>query len=194
MAMIQNQNEVHFTGMTRVQLEGNKIIASQNGEAQVTIAANTRSLTELADKIGETTAKKNILTDQQMLDLAVMEKYNGRCGHYTYDHKDTSWFPYRGDKMSMIEFIEFYLSANRLGYNPHQMREILCIPSNPQSGKVYSRSENIMNVTYLEARIRQAEKYAKQKGFELPPLKNPITKSRSPIFESKKLEALNWAG
>ena len=82
MAMIQNTNEVHFTGMTRVELEGNKIIATQNGESQVTIAANTRSLAELAGKINESAAKKETVTDQEMLDRDVVERYSGYSGQY----------------------------------------------------------------------------------------------------------------
>lgn len=196
MAMIQNTNEVHFTGMTRVELEGNKIIATQNGESQVTIAANTRSLAELAGKINESTAKKETVTDQEMLDRDVVERYSGYSGQYRIRSHNSTYFPYGGRKMTMPQFIEFYLSANRLGYSLYDMRECLCIPENAEQRypeREYSTYTGIMSVGYLEARIKQASRFAKSRGFVLPPLRN-VKKTDWHKISEDSLGALNWAG
>lgn len=190
MAMIQNTNEVHFTGMTRVELEGNKIIATQNGESQVTIAANTRSLAELAGKINESTAKKETVTDQEMLDMAIIESYRGYCTPRKYI-KNKYWCA--GHRMDILDFIKFYLSANRLGYSLWEMRQVLVsLPSNPEDGIEYKTGDcSVMSITYLESKIRKAAEFARTKGFELPKIKNDPAAKMTTVED--QLQALNWA-
>ena len=191
MAMIQDTNKVHFTGMTRIELEGNKIIASQNGESKVTISANSHSLVGLADKISESNAKKNIVTDQDMLDLATVEKYRG---YSTRTKRKDCKYWYGANRISMIDFIEFYLSANRLRYSLEQMREILIsMPSRLDPDLEYENSDfaYIMSVSYIEAKIQKAADFAKSNGFELPSLKN--TSRKEEVIAENKLKSLNWA-
>lgn len=189
MAMIQDTNKVHFTGMARIELEGNKIIASQNGESKVTISANSHSLVGLADKISETNAKKSVVTDQDMLDRAVVEKYRGYS--LATMNKDCRYWNSR-PRLTTVDFIEFYLSANRLGYSLEQMREVLVtIPKNPNPELRYSNDGELrMNISYLEAKRKKAAAFAKNNGFILPPLKNV---SCIEDLADTKLKSLNWA-
>jgi len=194
MAMIQDTNKVHFTGMTRIELEGNKIIASQNGESKVTISANSHSLVGLADKISETNAKKNIVSDQDMLDRATIEVFRGTC---TPCRTIGSRHWCNRGNWQMIEFIEFYLSANRLGYTLRQMREVLIdtfalCPDHPNARLdwEYQDDNSSMTVSYLESKIQKAGEFAKANGFTLPALKNT---SHEENITASKLKSLNWA-
>jgi hypothetical protein len=126
-----------------------------------------------------------------MLDLATVEKYRG---YSTRTKRRDCKYWHGAYRISMIDFIEFYLSANRLGYSLEQMREILIsMPRRPDPDLEYENSDfaYIMSVSYIEAKIQKAADFAKSNGFELPSLKN--TSRKEEIITENKLKSLNWA-
>lgn len=163
MALVQETNTVRFIGMTSVDLNGNRIIGRQSNGAEVTMPANNQSLVSLSEKLNVRVANmvKIDPTDQEIVD-----KYK--------DIRDTEY------AVELPQFLEFYLSANRIGMSPLEMYSHLGYAASNPSKKAY-----------ILDKIQRIKTLAKNYGFELPAIKNNGNNQKNDDLPSF-LSGLNW--